>query len=302
MNMKPSSKIKYCSGMFTISLAMVISICLASPAPASSSGEFSFKSPIRIAEGPGGNLLVSDHTQKSVFFVSKKNGKIIKGFPVTGHPLGVAYHNGSVFVGNSSLKRIQVFTQSGILKFTFTRLVKKPNDIAIHTASRRLYVTDSQRWNVKVFNLDGDFLFKIEQNLKAPTGIAIDDVNDILWVSDNGKVATGIRPTIQAYDLDGNPLGAISSKMGMFGGRFSRPQGLAVNSSGYVLMVDSYSSEVLVFSGLSGNLMKTISGFGTGPGKMQLPYDIVLERHSNDLFVTNNRMKKIEIFRNGGSL
>lgn len=274
-----------------------------SPADGSIKREImTFKSPVRISEGPGGNLLVSDYALKSVFLVSKQSGRIIRGFPVNGNPLAVAYYKDNIYIGNSSAGRVQVFSISGHVKYTFQRQVKKPNDIAIHGASKRLYVTDSQRGNVKVFTLDGEFLFKIEDDLKAPTGIVIDDLRGIVYVSSDGKVSTGIRPSIQAYNLDGSPAGAISSKKGMFGSRFSRPQGLAVNSNGYIFLVDSYSAEVLVFSGLSGNLVKTISGFGTEAGKMQVPYDIVLDQKTNDLFVTNNRLFKIEIFRNGGTL
>ena len=261
-----------------------------------------FQSPIRIASGPGGNLLVSDYKAKSVFVVDKNKNRIIKGIVIRGNPLGVAYYKGKIYVGNKTHEKIEVYTESGKKRFSFPRIVKKPNDIVIDRVSERLYVTDSIRKNVTVFNLDGEYQFVIRTNLVAPAGIAIDENKGILYVSDYGDRSNWKYPSIQAYDLDGTPVGSISGKLGMMGNRFSRPQGLAIDDNSNVFLVDCYSAEVLVFSGLSGILLKTIGGFGTGPGKMLLPYDVVLDGRTKDLFVTNNRAKRIEIFRNGGQL
>ncbi len=300
MNRVISNRYNFAVMMFLSGIMMFFSLDLKIDAELNHKRQF--QSPIRIASGPDGNLLVSDYKAKSVFVVDRNKNRIIKGIVIRGNPLGVAYYKGKIYVGNKTHEKVEVYTESGKKIFSFPRIIKKPNDIVIDRVSERVYVTDSIRKNVKVFKIDGELQFIISTNLTAPAGIAIDETNRLLYVSDNGDSANWKYPSIQAYDLDGNPAGSISGKLGMMGNRFSRPQGLAVDTSGNVFLVDCYSAEVLVFSGLSGILLKTISGFGTDPGKMLLPYDIVLDEGTKDLFVTNNRSKRIEIFRNGGQL
>jgi DNA-binding beta-propeller fold protein YncE len=88
----------------------------------------------------------------------------------------------------------------------------------------------------------------------------------------------------------------------MFGTRFSRPQGLAVDESGHVFMVDCYSGEIMVFDRYNGNTLKTMAGYGTDPGQLRLPLDIVIDPGTNDIYVTHNRAARIELFKNGGAL
>jgi len=86
----------------------------------------------------------------------------------------------------------------------------------------------------------------------------------------------------------------------MLGSRFSRPQGLAVDDSGHVYVVDCFSGEVLVFDRFTGKLLKTVGSYGTNPGQLRLPLDLVVSQRSRDIYVTNNQMKRIEVFKEGG--
>jgi DNA-binding beta-propeller fold protein YncE len=88
----------------------------------------------------------------------------------------------------------------------------------------------------------------------------------------------------------------------MFGTRFSRPQGLAVDDSGHVFMVDCYSGEIMVFDRYTGQTLKTMAGYGTDPGQLRLPLDMVMNPSTKDIYVTNNRSATIEIFEKGGVL
>jgi DNA-binding beta-propeller fold protein YncE len=88
----------------------------------------------------------------------------------------------------------------------------------------------------------------------------------------------------------------------MFGTRFSRPQGLAVDDSGHVFMVDCYSGEIMVFDRYTGKTLKTMAGYGTDPGQLRLPLDMVMNPSTKDIYVTNNRSATIEKFEKGGVL
>ncbi|MEN8154040.1 MAG: NHL repeat-containing protein [Acidobacteriota bacterium] len=264
-------------------------------------------SPIRLTFGPANNLLVSDYLAKSIVTVDRKRNKILKRFKIDGMPLGIAYHKGKIFVGNATRRSVEVYLESGRMKYSFDTRVRQPNDIVIDESGGRVYVVDTFDKNVKVFSIEGNFLFRFPNSstvhpLVNPTAVAFDKKNNFIYVSDYGDSARWIYPSVRIFDMDGNIVGEISGKLGMFGNRFSRPQGLVVDENGYVFLVDCFSGEILVFTGLTGMLVKTISGYGTEDGKMRLPLDLVIDPKSKDIFVTNNRGAKIEIFRAGGEL
>ncbi|MEN8222216.1 MAG: NHL repeat-containing protein [Acidobacteriota bacterium] len=260
------------------------------------------KSPVRITFGPANNLIVSDYNARSIYTIDRNKNKILKGFKINGRPLAVAYLKGKYYVGNDTSDRIEVYTESGKIKSTFNGKVKKPNDMVIDEKNKKVYVVDTKSSSVLLYSLEGVLSLTITENLTNPMGIAIDSINGLVYVSDYGDPASWKYPAIHIFDLSGIYTGTISGKLGMFGNRFSRPQGLAIDDNGYVFMVDCYSSEIMVFNGPGGILVKTLSGFGTGPGRMALPYDIVLNKKTLDLFVTNNRGASVEIFENGGQL
>jgi tripartite motif-containing protein 71 len=124
--------------------------------------------------------------------------------------------------------------------------------------------------------LKGNFIRSIpsspDNNILAnPTGIAVNPASQEVVVSDYGDSNLYIKPRIQIFDYNGELVGTISGKLGMLGTRFSRPQGLAVDESGHVFMVDCYSGEIMAFDRYSGSLLKTLGGFGSEPGQLQFP-------------------------------
>jgi hypothetical protein len=70
-------------------------------------------SPIRLTMTPEGNLLVSDYQLGMIVTVDHKSLKTTGWFPVEGHPLGVAYARGHIYVGNASKKCVEVYARGG---------------------------------------------------------------------------------------------------------------------------------------------------------------------------------------------
>lgn len=274
-------------------------------------------SPIRIAFGPAGTLLVTDYNLQMIVFVDLMTNLIKGGFPVDGHPLGVAYARKKIFVGNETKACVSVFSEDGTWLEDLTggalAPITKPTDLAVDPATNLLYVLDFGAKAVKIFSLNGSARGTIPPTypdptvLTMPTAIALDPLKLELLVSDYGGTAldgSTVRPRIQIFDLLGNLVGTISSYAagGMMGGsyRFSRPQGLQLDSLGRVILTDCYSGEVLIIDRATGAVLKTLGGYGVEPGKMRLPLDLVMDDVSKDIFVTNNLLKRIEIFRQGG--
>jgi DNA-binding beta-propeller fold protein YncE len=269
-------------------------------------GVHQLHSPIRLAMTSEGNLLVSDYQLGMIVTVDCKNLESTSGFPVQGKPLGVAYARGSIYVGNASKQCVEVYARDGEKLYQFSEVIKQPTDITIDEKQGLAFVVDAHQKKVNVFNLKGKFIRAFPgldpDNLLNPTGITLDPAAEEVLVSDYGDITKYIYPRIQIFDYDGNLLYTIPGKNGMFGVRFSRPQGLAVDESGHVFMVDCYSGEIMVFDRYNGNTLKVMAGYGTEPGQLRLPLDIVIDPSSKDIFVTNNRSATIEIFEKGGVL
>lgn len=234
--------------------------------------------------------------------------------------MGVAYLKGRIYVGNVTAGRIDVFNVAGN-RFkkngSFNTPVENPTDIAVDPGTNRIFVVDGSAKHVKVFDTKGKLVGQIPASdpdhtlLAAPTGVAVDPVRSEVLVSDYGDRTKDISPRIQIFDYSGNFQDTITGViedggMGMGGWgtkpRFSRPQGLAVDGAGHVFLVDCYSCEILVFDRVSGDLLKTLGGYGTDPGLLQLPLDIVFQEGTKDLVVTNNRAARTDRFLKGGEL
>lgn len=287
------------------------------PPPIDPSSIEALSSPIRIAFGPAGTLLVTDYNLRKVVLIDPLTNLIKGGFSVDGRPLGVAYARKKIFVGNETKACISVFSEDGTWLDDITggalAPIEKPTDLAVDLATNLLYVLDFGAKAVKIFSLNGTARGTIPPTypdptvLTMPTAIALDPQNLELLVSDYGGTAldgSTVRPRIQIFDLGGNLTGTISSYAagGMMGGtyRFSRPQGLQLDSLGRIVVTDCYSGEVLIIDRATGGVLKILGGYGVEPGKMRLPLDLIMDDVSKDIFVTNNLLKRVEIFRQGG--
>jgi DNA-binding beta-propeller fold protein YncE len=263
-------------------------------------------SPIRLTMKPDGNLLVSDYQLGMIVIVDHRTLKTSGCFPVQGKPLGVAYARGQIYVGNVSKECIEVYNRKGKYLYRFNGVFKQPTDIAIDENQGLVFVSAGFQKYVAVFNLKGKFIRTFpginSNNLVNPTAIALAPGAAEVFVSDYGDLAKSLYPCIQVFDYEGNLLNTIPGKTGMLGMRFSRPQGLAVDDSGHVFMVDCYSGEIMVFDRYNGQTLKIMAGYGTEPGQLRLPLDLVINPTTKDIYVTNNRSATIEKFEKGGVL
>jgi DNA-binding beta-propeller fold protein YncE len=269
-------------------------------------GVHQLHSPIRLAMTPEGNLLVSDHRLGMILTVDRKSLEATRLFPVEGRPLGVAYARGHIYVGNASKECVEVYARGGKKLYQLNGVIKQPTDIAVDEKQGYVFVVDGIEKKVNVFNLKGKFIRSFPgldpDNLVNPTGITVNPGDKEVFVSDYGDVNKYIKPRIQIFDYQGNLLYTIPGKKGMFGMRFSRPQGLAVDNDGHVFMVDCFSGEIMVFDRYNANLLKKLGGYGTDPGQLRLPLDIVIDPSSKDIYVTHNRAARVDIFKQGGVL
>ena len=132
--------------------------------------------------------------------------------------------------------------------------------------------------------------------LLNPNALAVKGMTEELFVSDYGDRDFDEPPSVKIYDFDGSYLGAISGDSGQGGYEFSRPQGLAATDKGEILLVDSLLGQVLVFDRASLLGVATLGRYGTEPGELRLPLDVVVDKDGENVHVTNNRPGRIESF------
>ncbi len=275
--------------------------------------------PKRIAESNGGSLVVSDPSLGGIAAVDQASLEILWVCPVPGEPLAVGTWNNLLFVGNATTHHVEVYRVAGPgkkIEFLYNlgaqeqataTFFQVPSDIAIDKQQRLVFVLDSASRQVNVFDVRGSFLYTIspsgEATLLSPTAIAVDETRQEVLVSDygdpSGTFFGGARTAarILFYTYNGTYLGQIDGAH-----RFARPQGLAVDDVGRVYVAEALLGQIFVFNRSTGEIVNKLGSFGEAPGQLQLPLDVVLDQKSGDLFVTNNMLQRVEVFRGAGRL
>jgi hypothetical protein len=272
----------------------------------SAPGQFDeMRSPVRIAMLENGNYVVTDQYYKAVLTVRAKDGKVLRGFSVVGKPLAIGVADDLIYVGNETTKKIEVYNPGGKLKFTLGAdgdYTHRPQDLAIDKERGILFVVDGEQREIKQYTLDGELVATIppaggSSILANPTCLALDPIRQEILVSDFGSFNSWRgRPAIHIFSYDGQLIRTISGKLGWFGSRFSRPQGIALGTDNKIYLADSFSGEILVFDRDSTQHLDTLGGYGDEPGKMNLPLDTLLTGDCSRLVVTDNRNARLTQF------
>lgn len=261
-------------------------------------------SPVRLALTQTGELLVSDNQTRSVLIVNLSSQKLEKRITVNGRPSGVGAYGQQIYIGNETSRSIDVYSRKGkFLSALGAGSIGLPNDIAIDQTSGLLFVVDAEAGHVRLFNSQGEDAGIIPspgvtQTLVHPTALTIDQENQLVYVSDQGPSVDSLgfsnrSALVRIYTYSGSYVDTLS-------GAFTRPQGLTINPDGYLYLADGMRGQVLVYDLNSKSLVKTIGSPGTGPGQLSLPLDVAIHTDSGDLWVTNNRAGRLELFPGGG--
>jgi hypothetical protein len=256
------------------------------------------------ANDMSGDIFVSDPKVGSVFIydqylVPKAE---IKGLNT---PLGLAIDNqGRLLVGNHGRKNIEVFDPiNGDLLAVFGEgVVKMPNAITVDAVGR-IYVTDSRRGVVWVFTPAYELTGWIghagegQEDLKFPIDAEVALSTQEIFVADQGN------NRVQVYDLQGKWIRSIywnGSGCSWFSGTCTVPkfvglQALDMDALGRLHVLDRFGSAVIVFDSLTDAQVGNYGSFGTEPGQLRLPTD-VLSTQSTMAIVTSGDGDRIETF------
>lgn len=266
-------------------------------------------SPIRLSLSHDGLLAVSEYGQQKVLILDAQTRAVRSVISVDGGPLGVAWGDGVLFVGNDAKAQVEIYgaSLSGGWNMVGTlgndlQSVPGPSDIAFDIFSGRVFVLSRGLKAILVYSSEGNLLTTIgavEDTtgcLHNPTALAVNGISGEVFVSDYGDPLFDESAGVKIYDFDGAYLGGVCGDSGQIGFEFSRPQGIAADDSGKIFVADSLLGQVLVFDRVTLVGVGVLGNYGTEAGYLRLPLDVEADELSGDIFVTNNRLGRIESF------
>jgi DNA-binding beta-propeller fold protein YncE len=238
--------------------------------------------PAGVAQGPDGNIYISDEYLNRISVFSSQKGAFLGKWGVAGTgrgqvngPAGMRFDKeGNLYVVESQNNRVQKFTKDGRSLGMWGEKGSGPGQFdtpfGIHIdANGDVFVADWGNNRVQKFSPDGRFLKEFGAagagRLLRPTGIATDADGDV-YVADWGN------DRLQIFDADANPIASLYgdarelSKQGQrvinanpdfvkarrradttAEWKFFRPIAVTVNSRNEIIVMESLSGRLQVY-------------------------------------------------------
>ena len=216
-----------------------------------------FVTPVGIANGPDGQLLVADAELGQVFRLSSA-GLPLGGFGagILTRPTGLARDaaRGRTYVADTHAHDVKVFADDGRLIETIGARGEEAGQFNFPThltfAADRLYVADTMNARVQIFDAAGKALGVLGKrglylgNLTRPKGVAVDPSGNVYVIEsyyDNMLVFSGAGQFLM-------PLGGSGKEVG----QFYLPSGAWSDAQGRIYVADMFNGRVVIFQFLGG--------------------------------------------------
>ena len=234
--------------------------------------------PTHIAIAADGTIFVSDVATNKVY--GTKNGKRTVELSDLEKPLGVAVHEGRLYVGSQGRGTVEVYSladQKWVMNLAGSFAM--PNAIAV-ADDGTIYVADSTANVVRVFTHDGTLAGTLgglgdgPAQLRFPVAVAVDATRVVVGDQGNHRLQIWDRQGAFVRSI-GDAISEKATSVSDFKGRFTRVQGVALKGDDlYVL--DSYHSHVQVLSG-SGESKGFLGRGGDCTTCVRLALDIAID-------------------------
>jgi DNA-binding beta-propeller fold protein YncE/predicted outer membrane lipoprotein len=217
-----------------------------------------FESPIAIALGREGEVLVTDSDLARVFRIGTDGSPLGEfGAGLLQRPTGIVRDadRGRIYVADTHGHDIKVFDDEGRHLATWGERGEAPGELNYppHLALSEgvLVVADSMNARIQGFDREGKLVLRFGQrglyvgNLVRPKGVAADDEGNLY-------VVESMHDTLLVYDRTGRLLMSLGGTDNE-SGRFHLPAGVWVDARNRVYVADMFNARVSVFQFLGGN-------------------------------------------------
>ncbi|HUU83463.1 MAG TPA: multiheme c-type cytochrome [Phycisphaerae bacterium] len=254
--------------------------------------------PGRLAPALGGGIYVTDQPMNQVIEYDSF-GTVVGTYPIPEGPVGIASHaNGNVYI--SRLDGVvgiydAAFLFQGTLDLDGATMTA-PNDLAVHPTTGEIYVADAAEHKILVFDGTTDTLVRmwgIEgsalSQFESPQAIAVDPGTDHIIVADVDNFR------VQVFDPNGILLFKFGYRTLYVQGTeiawLARSEGVDVDGCGNIYIADALMGTIRAF-GPGGQEIDAgfdpLTGYGTGPGELRVPCDVLILGSAAYVASTNN--------------
>ncbi len=216
-----------------------------------------FVSPVGVAVGRAGELLVADAALARVFRLGPDGAPRGEfGAGLLQRPTGLARDGktGRVFVADTHAHDIKVFDDEGRHLATWGRRGSEPGELNYPThlavSNGLLLVCDTLNARIQGFDAQGVATLQMGErglyvgNLVRPKGVAADDEGNVY-------VVESMYDTLLVFDRAGRFLMSLGGT-GKDAGRFYLPAGVWIDARNRVFVADMFNGRVAVFQFLGG--------------------------------------------------
>ena len=217
-----------------------------------------FVTPIGIAEGPDGQILVADAGLGRVFRLDRA-GKPLGSFgkDILVRPTGLARdaERGRIYVADTHAHDVKVFDDNGILVDVVGHRGEDEGALNFPThlayADDRLYVTDGLNARVQVFDMQGRVISTVGRrglylgNMTRPKGVAVDTTGNIY-------VVESFYDNLLVFNSQGQfllPIGGTGKEVG----QFYLPSGVWSDRQNRIYVADMFNGRIVIFQFLGGS-------------------------------------------------
>lgn len=211
-----------------------------------------FVTPVGIAPGPAGQILVADAELGQVFRLTpdgKPAGSFGRG--VLNRPTGLARdaRRGRIYVSDTHAHDVKVFDDDGSLLETIGKRGEDDTGLNFPThlafVGDQLYVSDSMNARVQIFDAQGKFIRSLGQrglyygNFTRPKGVTADGAGNIY-------VVESYYDNLLVFNQEGRflmPIGGTGKDVG----QFYLPSGVWSDAQGRIYVADMFNGRVVIF-------------------------------------------------------
>ncbi|MFZ5503617.1 MAG: 6-bladed beta-propeller [Pseudomonadota bacterium] len=213
--------------------------------------ESRFESPIGIALGKQGEILVADAQLHTIFRLDS-TGKPVGEFGGNDllRPTGLARdpQNALIYVADTYAHNIKIFDDNGILLGTIGQRGEADGEFNFPThlyfSGGKLYVTDTLNSRIQIFDSSGKMIGKFGKrglnvgNLVRPKGVAVDS-------EDNIYVVESFYDNLLVFDQSGRTLLSLGGN-GNEAGQFYLPAGVWADHRDQIYVADMFNGRVTI--------------------------------------------------------
>lgn len=181
-----------------------------------------------------------------------------------------------------------------------------------------IYISDGGDNKIKVFDNAGNFRFEFgsagggEGQFNNPHGIAIDGINTYIVDTTNNRIQvvapTGVFLEMIGYGVDTganefencafNTTPCQAGIAGSADGQFNGPLDIAVNSTGFIHVVDTNNDRIQIFDS-DLNFVSKFGSTGAGNGKFNFPRAISID-NDDRVYVVDRDNHRVQVFDSDG--